>query len=130
MKDEDKEFFFVLIYAMVGLLLVFILSVPVKAAEADLTWTAPTTNSDGSPLTDLAGFRVYQRDYTGTYDNANPIAELPPTATSHKVTGLVEGHYVFKVTAFDTKGNESYGSNEDGKEIKIAPGDPLNLKVQ
>lgn len=26
-----------------------------------LTWTPPTENTDGSPLTDLAGYRVYQR---------------------------------------------------------------------
>src|SRR5438093_12507803 len=32
---------------------------PGSAAILDATWTAPTTNTDGSPLTDLASYRVY-----------------------------------------------------------------------
>ena len=32
---------------------------PAVAGVLDASWTAPTTNSDGSPLTDLASYRVY-----------------------------------------------------------------------
>ena len=32
---------------------------PSAAGILDATWTAPTTNTDGSPLTDLASYLVY-----------------------------------------------------------------------
>ena len=31
----------------------------VEAASLDVSWTGPTTNADGTPLVDLAGYRVY-----------------------------------------------------------------------
>src|SRR4026208_2002987 len=31
----------------------------VEAASLSVTWTAPTTNANGTPLTDLSGYRVY-----------------------------------------------------------------------
>jgi hypothetical protein len=34
------------------------MSRPAFAAKVRVTWTAPTTNTDGSPLTDLAGYRA------------------------------------------------------------------------
>src|SRR5215475_3312273 len=36
----------------------------------DLAWTAPTTNADGSPLHDLAGYKLHF-DTTGRHDNAS-----------------------------------------------------------
>ena len=29
------------------------------SAEVTLSWDPPTTNADGTPLTDLAGYKVY-----------------------------------------------------------------------
>ena len=111
-------------------LVCFALPFAVRAAQADLTWTIPTTNRDGSALNDLAGFKVYRRTISTSYDHTTAIADLPATATAYTDTNLPEGHYVYIVTAYDTAGNESYGSNEAGKEIKIIPGNPLNLQVQ
>lgn len=37
--------------------MLFVVS-PAYAAKMLVTWTAPTTNTDGSPLTDLAGYIV------------------------------------------------------------------------
>ena len=44
-----------------GLLLGGVLfgATPASAGVLDASWTAPTTNTDGSPLTDLASYRVY-----------------------------------------------------------------------
>jgi hypothetical protein len=41
------------------LLMTIVMSAQLQAAEVQLTWTSPTTNVDGTPLTDLAGYRVY-----------------------------------------------------------------------
>jgi ABC-type glycerol-3-phosphate transport system substrate-binding protein len=35
--------------------------------SATLTWDAPTTNVDGTPLTDLAGYKVYYGTALGNY---------------------------------------------------------------
>ncbi len=32
-----------------------------------LSWTAPSTNEDGSPLNDLAGYKLYYGTQTGQY---------------------------------------------------------------
>src|SRR5688572_18147121 len=34
-------------------------AIPVRAGILDASWTAPTTNADNSPLTDLASYRFY-----------------------------------------------------------------------
>ncbi len=82
---------------------------PVFAAEATLTWDPPRTNADGTPLTDLAGFKVYygtsSRNYTSSLDVGN--------VTTRTVTNLADGPtYYFAVTAYDAMRNESSLSNE------------------
>jgi hypothetical protein len=70
-----------------------------------LTWNIPTTNEDGSPLTDLAGFRVY---YGRTPDQWHtPITLGNPGLTAHFLEGLDAGSWYGTVTAFDHAGNES-----------------------
>src|SRR5689334_159450 len=47
--------------AYAGLVLAGVLATAahVDAASVSLTWNAPTTNADGSPLTDLSSYRIY-----------------------------------------------------------------------
>src|SRR2546427_469300 len=93
---------------------------PGGAGILDVSWIAPTTNSDGSPMTDLASYRVY-------YGASNPGASNPPCpgpaffqvasatpsppsnqAVTFRLTGLSSGTvYYVSVTAVDTSGNES-----------------------
>jgi len=75
------------------------------------TWTAPTTDSDGMPLNDLAWFNLYRTD-TGrvTRINSLPIATTYGTAASPyqfsvQVSGA--GKLTFYATAVDIFGNES-----------------------
>ena len=81
------------------------------SCSISITWTAPTTNADGTAplhpdgtaLTDLAGYRVYQRLQGGSYGNFTPAANASFTAG-----GLTCGStYCFRVTAIDTTPNES-----------------------
>ena len=50
----------------------------VASGSATLSWTPPTTNTDGSPLTNLAGYRVYWGPGAGNYTSSvtlnNPAA--------------------------------------------------------
>lgn len=74
----------------------------------DLSWTIPTTRTDGShlPLSDLAGYRIYMGT---TANNLNPLVDLnDETITQYTVDNLSSsGSYYFAVTAYDTDGMES-----------------------
>jgi hypothetical protein len=87
----------------------------VALGSATLSWTPPTQNSDGSPLTDLAGFKVYW----GTAQNSLTSSATITNAgvTSYLVENLVPATWFFAVTAFDTSGNESSQSNLASKTI-------------
>ena len=82
---------------------------------AVVTWEAPTTRMDGTPLTDIAGYKVYYRTTAG---NAPPV-EVGNT-TSYTVTGLQAGEtYIFSVTTVDSLGNESGNWNEVSATIPL-----------
>ncbi|MBN3032830.1 MAG: S8 family serine peptidase [Candidatus Saganbacteria bacterium] len=71
--------------------------------QVTLFWLPPTTNADGSLLTDLAGYNVTYRDLTAGSDwLAVPINA--GNVTERIVTGLAADHtYEFKVQAYDNK---------------------------
>ena len=95
---------------------------PVFAGDVTLTWTPPTTNVDGSPLTDLAGFKIYYGTSSSSYTQTINLAD--PAATGYTVTNLTDGGtYFFAVTAYDTSGNESDYSNEASKTASGSGGD-------
>jgi hypothetical protein len=85
------------------------------AGSVTLSWTAPTTNRDGTPLRDLAGYRLYVDTRTPTCPGGSFLAVPSPTAVpasaqtvSDHVTGLTSSTtYFARVTAVDTSGNES-----------------------
>ena len=109
-------------------LMLLLLSVsPVYAGEATLTWDAPTTNADGTPLTDLGGYKVYYGVAPRIYGTPTDVGKV----LTYKVINLSEGTKYFAVTAYDTSGNESCYSNEVSKTIVVSPAcDKFNLKIQ
>ncbi len=76
-----------------------------------LTWTAPTTNTDGSSLTDLAGYNVYRMTSSG--GERTLVSDVLVVTTEYEDTGLEDGKtYYYVVRAVDENGNESPDSNE------------------
>jgi hypothetical protein len=84
--------------------------------SATLTWTPPTTNEDGSPLNDLAGYRVYWGTAQGVYSSSAQI-DNPGTAT-YVVDNLTPNKYYFVATALDVSGNESVFSGVASKTVQ------------
>ncbi len=85
--------------------------------SATLAWVAPTTNSDGSTLTDLAGFRIYYGTASGTYTQS--VTVNGPYTTNYTLSALPVGStYYLVVRAFDTSNNESAASAEVSKPIR------------
>lgn len=88
------------------------------AESVSLNWDVPTTNTDYTPLTDLAGFKIYQGTATGVYGAPVDVGNV----LCYIVTGLTVGiTYYFAATAYDIAANESDYSNEVSK--LIASGD-------
>jgi len=95
---------------------------PGSAGVLDASWTAPTTNVDGSALTALASYRVY---YVASEASPCPgltfLEVASPTTTptggtvSVSLTGLTTAmYYTVAVTAVDLFGNESACSTSAG----------------
>lgn len=82
---------------------------------AALAWAAPTYNTDGSPITDLAGYHIYY----GTDQSApSQTVDIPgATTTSYVVEGLAPGVYYFTVVAYNSMGVDSTESNVAVKTI-------------
>jgi len=85
------------------------------AGVLDASWTAPTTNTDGTPLTDLDSYRVYYGVATAPcpgptfFQVPSPTSSpAPDTTVSFRLTGLTTGaQYGVSVSAVDLNGNES-----------------------
>ena len=88
----------------------------VASGSATLSWTPPTTNTDGSPLTNLAGYRVYWGPAAGSYTSSVTLNN--PGLTSYVVENLAPGTYYFVVSARNSSGVESAMSNSGSKTIQ------------
>ncbi len=80
-----------------------------------LSWMPPTQREDGTPLTDLAGYKVYWGTTLGSY--ANSISINNAGVVSYVIEQLVPGKYYLTATAFDSKGIESTFSNVVAKTV-------------
>lgn len=110
-------------------------------ASATLTWTIPTTNTDGTAYTDPKGYKVYyDMSQGGPYENINDVQD--PSATTHVVFPLIPGSWFFVVTAYNQNDVESDVSNEAMKILGLTtetesvgitvnpkPASPENLTV-
>ncbi len=85
-------------------------AITVKAAtpvtgSADLTWTAPTRNEDGTALTNLAGYRI--RYGTSPASLNQTVTVSSPSTTSTTIGGLAAGTWYFSVSSYTNTGVES-----------------------
>ena len=78
---------------------------PPVTGSAELTWTAPTQNEDGSALTNLAGYRIRYGTAPGELSQVVTIAS--PSIMSAEIEGLTAGTWYFSMTAYTNTGVES-----------------------
>lgn len=86
-------------------------SITVRPASdtATLQWTIPTENTNGTPLTNLAGFRI---NYGTAADNLSQSVTIAnPESTSYVMSDLSAGTWYFAVEAYNTAGTFSPSSN-------------------
>ena len=94
-----------------------------------LTWNTPLTNTDGSSLTDLAGYQLYfgtsSHNYTKLIkiplgderlscieNTAGNVGSKNQKKCTYTVSALPAGKYYFVMTAYNVFGKESAFSNE------------------
>lgn len=84
--------------------------------SATLSWTPPTQNTDGSALTNLAGFKVYHGMSTGAMTD---VVTVPgATASGYTFSQLAAGTHYFTVSAYTSGGAESAQSAIGSKTIQ------------
>lgn len=71
-----------------------------------LAWEAPSTDANGGPLSDLAGFRVHFAPGEDA-DGPGTASFEVEDGTTALVANLAPGTWTFAVAAVDTAGNES-----------------------
>ncbi len=89
--------------------------VQVANGTANVNWVIPTTNTDGTPLTDLTGFRIAYGRTSEALDESAQVNN--PGATSFVVENLTSGQWFFAVVAVNAQGFESAFSNVATKTI-------------
>ncbi len=74
-------------------------------SNIDLTWSAPGTRTDGSPLalSEIGGYKVYMGTVSGVYSPAIDVGNT----TSHTFSSMPAGTYYFAISTYDTNGLES-----------------------
>jgi fibronectin type 3 domain-containing protein len=78
-------------------------------SNVTLSWVGPTENTNGSALTDLAGYKIYYG--TSPKQLNEMVAVANPGLQTYVIDGLAVGAtYYFSITATATDGTESVAS--------------------
>lgn len=72
-----------------------------------VSWEAPTTNADGSALTDLSGFKIYYGTVRDRDTLNNVVTIDNPSVNRFVVENLAPGTYFVAASAFNSRGMES-----------------------
>ncbi len=79
------------------------------SGSADVSWTPPTTNTNGTTLTDLGGYYIYYGTSASSLTQKVQVTNIG--LTSYEVGGLTAGTWYFAVAAYTTSGAQSSLSN-------------------
>jgi hypothetical protein len=85
--------------------------------SATVNWTPPTLNTDGTPLTNLAGYRIVYGNSANALDQS--ISVTNPGLTSYTVSNLGTGTWYFGIITVNSAGVESDVSNVETKIILL-----------
>ena len=85
------------------------------SGSATVNWTAPTTNTDGTPLTNLAAFRVYYGTSSSSLTQVSEVNDISSSSTT--ISGLTPATWFFKVRAVNANQVESADSNVSSKAV-------------
>lgn len=79
------------------------------AGTAELAWEMPTQNTNGTPLTDLAGYTIVYGIGPNAMNHWVQLTDIG--ATSYVIKGLGQGTWYFAVLSYTSSGANSALSN-------------------
>lgn len=82
-----------------------------------LTWTPPTTNTDGTPLTNLARYTLYHGTSATLTGGSVATVQVNAPASTYTLTGLPPGLRYFALTADNSNGVSSVLSEIKSKTV-------------
>lgn len=88
----------------------------ISNGSATINWTPPLYNTDGSALTDLAGYKIYYGTASNSLTQMVQVANAG--VASYTLSNLTSGTWYFGVTAYDATGAESALSNVASKTVQ------------
>lgn len=83
---------------------------PAPTRSVTLNWTAPTSNTDGTALTNLAGYTLFYGNASRQYQASVRVPDAG--TTSVVLEGLAPGTWYFAIRSFNNTGLESDYSGE------------------
>ena len=96
---------------------------PVPAGQVQLAWDAPV-QADGTPIPNLAGYKLYYGSQSGQYPTMVPVG----LTTTYTVTNVSVGQTsYFAVKAYDSTGTESAFSNEVSVTLGAIPQQQMRI---
>ena len=91
--------------------LLALLALPALAVQSPLLrWTPPTTNTDGSPLTNLAGYVIYHGTTASAFPDSRTLSNNS-APTTYRWENLPDGPHFFVITTVNTANQEGAFSN-------------------
>jgi hypothetical protein len=87
----------------------------IGSGVASLQWEIPPSKVDGSPLDDLAGYRILYGRNSGDLDNSVLVDD--PAMTSYEFSTLSSGTWYFAVVAVSSSGLEGPPTTTASKSI-------------
>jgi hypothetical protein len=88
----------------------------IGSGSATVHWTPPTQNSNGSALTNLAGYRIHYGTKSAALDRQIQVGGTG--LTSYYIASLAPATYYFAITAVNSAGMESAYSNLASKAVR------------
>jgi len=89
----------------------------INTGSASLSWTAPVTRADGTPLSlaDIGGYYIYYGESEGSYPNRVDLDD--GTAQAVTLNDIPVGTYYMVMTTYDVNGRESSYSSVVEKTV-------------
>ncbi len=84
--------------------------------SATLSWTPPTRNTDGTTLTNLAGYRISYGTSASSLSKSVSVAN--PGVSNYVVENLAAGTWYFTIKAYTSTGTESASSSVASKSVR------------
>jgi hypothetical protein len=88
----------------------------VSNGAVTLDWTAPTDNTDGSVLSNLAGYKIVYGTSPGSLTQTINISN--PSLTSYVVQNLSAATWYFSIRSYNSQGVESISTNPVSQQVQ------------